>query len=478
MENINVYALRRQGFSHKTKDIVCQDFAVSDDSDPNRIILCLSDGHGSAKYFRSDRGSRFACEVAMDKLKSFVNDFDPKAMLEETPGFFACGTVKEDSRPQDGLAQVLRHLGGSIIYTWARKVIDDWTMNPPTQEEMRHLSDNDKSYYNEGDKFRRIPKAYGCTLEVAVRTPDYWFAMHLGDGKIVAAKSDGTLYEPVPWDKECFGTTTTSLCELEPDEFRFAFGTNFEDVSAMFLASDGTDDSFADFGELSSYYGVNVLSSIYNDGWDKFVERSPMLLDFLSKNRSGDDMSLSCWVDIDGLKEMMPKILTQDKNRITGQIRSYSEKLNKYEREIIEFQNKINEHVSVIEKGNVFSEMIAKIKKWLSSPAEGIFGDMTNEAVLVKKLGVRNVPSNDAVAGLQTVNNEKVRLGLEVKVREDYKEKCLKTIERLKQELDGIEQRLKSLVSSDEPSVEVVGDDSENEHLLSDDDEDTFMLEE
>lgn len=47
------------GASHIKKGTVCQDFSASVETEKYKLAV-VSDGHGGADYFRSDRGSRFA----------------------------------------------------------------------------------------------------------------------------------------------------------------------------------------------------------------------------------------------------------------------------------------------------------------------------------------------------------------------------------------------------------------------------------
>lgn len=50
------------GASHIKKGTVCQDFSASVETEKYKLAA-VSDGHGGADYFRSDRGSRFAAEA-------------------------------------------------------------------------------------------------------------------------------------------------------------------------------------------------------------------------------------------------------------------------------------------------------------------------------------------------------------------------------------------------------------------------------
>ena len=39
------------------------------------LVLAISDGHGSEKYFRSDQGAKFAVTLAVEELTQFAQTF-------------------------------------------------------------------------------------------------------------------------------------------------------------------------------------------------------------------------------------------------------------------------------------------------------------------------------------------------------------------------------------------------------------------
>jgi serine/threonine protein phosphatase PrpC len=77
-----------QGASHKRSGQPNQDaIALSPASgDSLPLILAVSDGHGGAKYFRSDKGASFAVGAAIDTLLLFQENlvsFSSPLWLEE-----------------------------------------------------------------------------------------------------------------------------------------------------------------------------------------------------------------------------------------------------------------------------------------------------------------------------------------------------------------------------------------------------------
>ena len=102
-----------------------------------------------------------------------------------------------------------------------------------------------KKYQDELSQNLNPEKIYGCTLMCYVQTSTYWFAFQIGDGKCFAFTEDGKWLEPIPWDEQCFLNKTTSMCDSRAiDEFRYCYQGDGVYPMAIFLGSDGIDDSF------------------------------------------------------------------------------------------------------------------------------------------------------------------------------------------------------------------------------------------
>ena len=112
-----------RGASHERKNLPNQDCVGNHQPNENDlpIILAISDGHGSAKSFRSDRGSKFAVETAMELLKGLV---DQESDRDNIPA------VKD---------YVNNKLPQRIVSTWKKKVDDDLENEDFTSEELDNL---------------------------------------------------------------------------------------------------------------------------------------------------------------------------------------------------------------------------------------------------------------------------------------------------------------------------------------------------
>ena len=242
------------GESHLKMEIPCQDFS-SHLNNGQFVIISVADGHGSEEHYRSDRGSRFAVEAALQCAKDVV--FTNKTRLKN-PG------------------TALEALEKSIITLWYEKIAENIRGDP--------LS----SGVNSGDY-----SPYGTTLLAAAMTEYYWFAVQIGDGKCVCLR-EGSSIQPVPWDEKCFLNRTTSLCdENAASLFRHYYSETLPD--AIFLGSDGIDDSFPinkNEEHLERFY-KSVYNNFKSEGRQNGEIQLRDMLPLLTKKGSGDDVSIA-----------------------------------------------------------------------------------------------------------------------------------------------------------------------------------------
>ncbi len=234
----------------------------------------VSDGHGGDRYVRSERGSRFAVEAAMEAMKAFMESIGTGDSLEKMKSAAA-----QDIMPQ---------LCQNIYYRWQERVKEDIQKHPFTSEEKDLLKMGD-------DKDKDSLKAYGATLIAALVCPGhFWLALQIGDGRCIIQQADGTFMQAIELDERCFLNVTTSLCDEKPMErFHYCFSsTDFP--RAVFLASDGVDDSFANDTDMFGFYQeiLRTLRSKKKAKRKKKVEVRDFL-PILSQKGSGDDISVA-----------------------------------------------------------------------------------------------------------------------------------------------------------------------------------------
>ena len=277
--NAKSFNLTAQGASHIKKNKECQDASLSY-QDENCAIAVVCDGHGGDDYVRSAIGSKFASAIAKKNIQKFLLGMDKEK-------FF----LNPDKQ--------LKILEASIISHWNESVSDYHSKHPFDESELIVVSEKAKKRYLEDGK---IWSAYGTTLIAVAMNEDYWFAIHIGDGKCVAINHAGEFKQPIPWDPKCFLNATTSLCDSDAiDNFRHFYSDKLP--AAVFVGSDGIDDCFNNNEQLYNLYKTVLYSFATTD----FKEACEGLADYLprlSAKGSGDDVSIAALLDMDSISEL------------------------------------------------------------------------------------------------------------------------------------------------------------------------------
>lgn len=298
-----------QGESHKATDKVCQDYSYSHIDENGLAVAVVCDGHGGKRYFRSDVGARFATEIIANNVKEFVKNIDETLLVGQP--FTQQAAVqteidRHDFRKERPVDIAFRQLFASIIGQWQQRIEQHAAANPLTEKENAQVEEQYRKEFLSGYK---LEKTYGCTLMAFVSTPKYWFAFHLGDGKMISFDEVAQWKEPVLWDDRCFLNKTTSICDADAlNEFRYTYQGDGGFPVAVFLGSDGMDDSFGEETNLVNFY-VKVAKSLVTDGYEATFSDIKDTLPVLSKRGSQDDMSVACVYDEKKLAEAMPKFV-------------------------------------------------------------------------------------------------------------------------------------------------------------------------
>ena len=323
MEAIQSYCI---GESHKDAGKPRQDCSLAESAGLFTIgVIC--DGHGGERYFRSDVGARAASAAARKCAEEFVRNAD-ESLFRDAPftqfGTAAAEAEKKKSGRSDVRDAMFRQLFASIIFDWRKNVESHARANPVSDNERKkvpqeHIEAFEKT---DGDGNRTgIEKTYGCTLICFVQTKSYWFAFHIGDGKCISfSDKDGHInwMEPVPEDKECFLNTTTSICDANAiNEFRYCYGGRNTFPLAVFLASDGIDDSFGEDSNLANFY-VQILKKIVRSSPDEVKSELDSTLRELGVHGSKDDKSVVCCFDEERLKPVDEERLKSVLNGLVG----------------------------------------------------------------------------------------------------------------------------------------------------------------
>lgn len=277
--NAKSFNLSVQGASHIKKNKECQD-ASDSLFDEKMAVAIVCDGHGGDDYIRSAVGSKLAVAVAKKNIVNFLNTITKEL-------FFM--------NPERNV----KNLEASIINGWNEAIYMHFRQTPFTEAELSGVSEKARKKYTQ---YGRIESAYGTTLIAVAMTNEFWFGIHIGDGKCVAVNPEGKFVQPIPWDPKCFLNATTSICDSDAlERFRHFYSEKLP--VAVFVGSDGIDDCFSNNEQLHNLY----KTILYSFGTSEFEEAKDGLKDYLprlSAKGSGDDVSIAAMFDFDLVPEL------------------------------------------------------------------------------------------------------------------------------------------------------------------------------
>ena len=319
------------GASHVKDNKPCQDYSIAWQSEEDgAVVLVVCDGHGSDTYVRSNVGSRLAGEIALEAVKRFfipIGEFKPDS--DWIAGVRGAVTAREhdvlarysetlpkqeeDMTDTDWMMYrqrlefreqvrgvyeqdaIFQALFSSIYEKWQEAIHLDVQQNPFTEEELARLGKH------------KLAKAYGTTLMTYVQTRDFWFAFHIGDGRMLSYEEGQGWKQIVPWDCNCFQNQTTSLCNTDPvPMFRYAFDGTGSFPKAVFCCSDGIEDSYGDYEvapeRLHNYFS-GLLDVFVREGKESTMSKLEEFLPKLSAVASKDDMSIAGVINEDGCRQ-------------------------------------------------------------------------------------------------------------------------------------------------------------------------------
>ena len=278
------------GASHLRAGIPNQDaiLQVRESSVGLPLILSISDGHGSNKCFRSDRGSRFAVTIGAGLMREFINekrsDYDASKM---------------ESRAKEMLAV-------EFVRRWNEAVEGDLKREPLSKEEFDLLAAKD------GARARAVVEAhpslaYGATTLTVALTESFILYLQLGDGEIIIISEGGEVSKPLPEDERLLANETTSLCtDKAARDFRFSYQSLSDSPPALILlTTDGYANSFANDAGFFQV-GTDILEMLRADGFDTVNRGVKGWLEEATRMGSGDDCTLGIIVRMDALKNPAP----------------------------------------------------------------------------------------------------------------------------------------------------------------------------
>ncbi len=288
------------GASHIRAGIPNQDsiLYVRESSRSLPIVLSVSDGHGSPKCFRSDRGSRFAVK----KAAYLVSEF-----LDERRGKFDLAEIESQKE----------YLAGEFVKRWRETVEADLKKEPFAEKEFENLEKKSDA------KARKLVEdnpllAYGATSLTVAMEQDFVLYLQLGDGDILNVSEAGEVTKPLPEDPRLLANETTSLCLPKAEnDFRFLVQkiSDEQSPSMILLSTDGYLNSFS--SEAGFFQaGTDILNMLAaENGFDAVNENLKAWLEEATQMGSGDD----CTVGIIYRPDALKKFDTAEKSEIVAQ---------------------------------------------------------------------------------------------------------------------------------------------------------------
>lgn len=273
------------GASHLRAGIPNQDaiLQLRESSVSLPLIVSISDGHGSDKCFRSDRGSRFAVTIGAELMRELIND------------------KRSDYDVAKIETQARALLPNEFARRWNVAVAADLEREPLRPEELDRLEAKASARARQTVEAHQS-LAYGATTLTVALTESFVIYLQLGDGEIITVSDAGEVAGTLPEDARLLANETTSLCSPQAArDFRCAYQPLTAALPALILlTTDGYANSFTDDAGFFKV-GTDMLEMLRADGFDAINRSVKGWLEEATRLGSGDDCTLGVIVRMDAL---------------------------------------------------------------------------------------------------------------------------------------------------------------------------------
>jgi len=239
------------------------------------LLIAVSDGHGSLRSFRSDRGSVIAAECALRLLKKFVRQTGPGVPLSRVR------------------RQAQRRWPRELVAAWRRAVRADLARDPFSPIDFAAFPESPPVIKPGAEPPPIAYLAYGATLIVTAVTRRYILYAQLGDGDILTVDGNGTVSCPLKRNHKFYANETASLCTNEAlSEFQVRVDpVRVATPALIMLSTDGYANCFGDDEGFFSV-GADLLAYTQRHG-AVFVDKNlGKWLRESSRDGSGDDITV------------------------------------------------------------------------------------------------------------------------------------------------------------------------------------------
>lgn len=245
--------------------------------EPDALLMAVSDGHGDPRCMRSRLGSEMAVKTALCAMRDFLESLE----ANEIPAFL--------DDPQESIDRI----AAQIAQDWRHLALCDLDERPLDEHEREQAADL-LAVYESGQRREHI---YGATLIAGMLTADFLLLLQKGDGHAVLIdETGGTDANVIPWDERCEGNVTTSLCDADAAKTFCSrlidLRTQKPGLAAVFLGTDGVEDSYADMEGVCAYYS-DLAARCARGGVQNVQNGLEEELSQMSRLGSHDDVSLT-----------------------------------------------------------------------------------------------------------------------------------------------------------------------------------------
>jgi hypothetical protein len=219
--------------------------------DGSAAVAVVADGHGHHAHFRSDVGSALAATIALDVLRTAIEDdgaIDPPAAGQE------------------------------VVDRWQAAVLEHVRQEPLRSDELR--------------RGPLVP--YGSTLVATAVAGGRLVVLQVGDGDAVLVRASGAAEQVLPDDPALDGVHTSSLCQPDPmTSLRTADldlsdgGTDDDPFVLAYVATDGLGKARVDPDTWWRATARDLLGSVTDGGTDALAAR--LRTDVVDPARIGGD---------------------------------------------------------------------------------------------------------------------------------------------------------------------------------------------
>ena len=192
------------------------------------MLLAVADGHGSAKSFRSDVGSRLAVETALAVCQEFLDS------QSDPPDLSAC------KRARRRICRWRSSGGGK------QRLPAIWWSIRCCVKEVARVEESQGAVARQAVEKNPV-HAYGATLIGIILHESFLACLQIGDGDVLVVTDTGKVIRPMHDDPRLLANETTSLGSRDCwRDFRVCFQVLADSPPALLLVStDGYSNSFS-----------------------------------------------------------------------------------------------------------------------------------------------------------------------------------------------------------------------------------------